>query len=163
MDKLMSNVEWDELIYTEMVKIVVESKDCYMKTDKCLSEVVSSADLLQLQVDLDCVYAKGRLHLHGVRVVQDIHEADQNVHIINSLSESQVILVKCFPLYQFGILCSIVRSGLVYCSGGLLGKYTVLAVCQIVHCASGLSFLTAVCLIRQKFVSSGLSSSIAVY
>nr|GEX49112.1 integrase, catalytic region, zinc finger, CCHC-type, peptidase aspartic, catalytic [Tanacetum cinerariifolium] len=32
------------------------------------------------------------------------------------------------------------------------GKYTVLAVCQIVHCASGLSFLTSVCLIRQRFL-----------
>nr|GEW18231.1 retrovirus-related Pol polyprotein from transposon TNT 1-94 [Tanacetum cinerariifolium] len=31
-----------------------------------------------------------------------------------------------------------------------VGKYTVLAVCHIVHCASGLSFLTAVCLIRQR-------------
>ncbi|GJZ16890.1 integrase, catalytic region, zinc finger, CCHC-type containing protein [Tanacetum coccineum] len=30
--------------------------------------------------------------------------------------------------YRFGILCSIVRSGLVYCSGGLSGKYTVMAV-----------------------------------
>ncbi|GJW89790.1 hypothetical protein Tco_0167343 [Tanacetum coccineum] len=64
---------------------------------------------------------------------------------------------------RFGILCSVVRSGLVYCSGGLSGKYTVLAVCQILHCTSGLSFLTAVCLIRQRFVSSGLSSSVAVY
>nr|GEW05340.1 putative reverse transcriptase domain-containing protein [Tanacetum cinerariifolium]GEW07458.1 putative reverse transcriptase domain-containing protein [Tanacetum cinerariifolium] len=36
-------------------------------------------------------------------------------------------------------------------------KYTVLAVCQIVHCASGLSFLTTVCVIRQRFVSSGLT------
>nr|GEW57475.1 reverse transcriptase domain-containing protein [Tanacetum cinerariifolium] len=35
-------------------------------------------------------------------------------------------------------------------------KYTVLAVCQIVHCGSGLSFLTAVSLIRQKFVSSAI-------
>nr|GEU72535.1 hypothetical protein [Tanacetum cinerariifolium] len=32
------------------------------------------------------------------------------------------------------------------------GKYTVLAVYQIVHCASGLLFLTAVCLIRQRFL-----------
>ncbi|GKA33909.1 hypothetical protein Tco_0720338 [Tanacetum coccineum] len=54
------------------------------------------------------------------------------------------------PKQRFGILCFIVRSGLVYCSGGLSGKYTVLAVCQIVHCSSGLSFLTAVCLIRQR-------------
>ncbi|GJZ01453.1 hypothetical protein Tco_0519414 [Tanacetum coccineum] len=46
------------------------------------------------------------------------------------------------------------RSGLVYCSGGLSGKYTVLAVCQIVHCASGLSFLTAICLIRQRFLKT---------
>nr|GFA51969.1 hypothetical protein [Tanacetum cinerariifolium] len=52
--------------------------------------------------------------------------------------------------------------GLVYCSGGLSGEYTVLAVCQIVHYASGLSSLTAVCLIKQRFISSGLSSSVAV-
>nr|GEV80232.1 retrovirus-related Pol polyprotein from transposon TNT 1-94 [Tanacetum cinerariifolium] len=44
---------------------------------------------------------------------------------------------------RFGILLVVYRSGLVYYSGGLSGKYTVLAVCQIVHCASGLSFLTA--------------------
>ncbi|GJV22936.1 hypothetical protein Tco_1375631 [Tanacetum coccineum] len=31
MDKLMSNVEWDELIHTEMVKTVVEFEDCCMK------------------------------------------------------------------------------------------------------------------------------------
>nr|GEU51109.1 hypothetical protein [Tanacetum cinerariifolium] len=35
------------------------------------------------------------------------------------------------------------KSGLVYYSGGLSGEYTVLAVCQIVHYASGLSSLTA--------------------
>ncbi|GJZ76061.1 hypothetical protein Tco_0640526, partial [Tanacetum coccineum] len=41
-------------------------------------EVVSSADLQQLQVDLDCIYAKDGLHLHGVRAVQDMREADQS-------------------------------------------------------------------------------------
>ncbi|GJW38714.1 hypothetical protein Tco_0064559 [Tanacetum coccineum] len=75
-DKLMNNVEWDELMHTEMVKTVVESED----------------------LDLDCVHAEDGLHLHGVRVVQDMYEADQNVYIINQLSESQIILVKCFPL-----------------------------------------------------------------
>ncbi|GKD05345.1 hypothetical protein Tco_1180319, partial [Tanacetum coccineum] len=40
-------------------------------------EVVSSADLPQIQVDLDCVHTEDELHLHGVRVVQDMHEADQ--------------------------------------------------------------------------------------
>ncbi|GJV69432.1 hypothetical protein Tco_1484941 [Tanacetum coccineum] len=50
--------------------------------------------------------------------------------------------------------------------------YTVLAVCQgsilfwrfvrVVHCASGLSFPTAVYLIRQRFISSGLSFSVVV-
>nr|GEY43390.1 retrotransposon protein, putative, unclassified [Tanacetum cinerariifolium] len=44
---------------------------------------------------------------------------------------------------RFGKLLVVQRSGLIYCSGGLSGKYTVLAVCQIVHCASGLSFQTA--------------------
>ncbi|GJT26155.1 retrovirus-related pol polyprotein from transposon TNT 1-94 [Tanacetum coccineum] len=60
------------------------------------------------------------------------------------------------------VYCSGGLSGKVYCSGGLSRKYIVLAVFQIVHCASGLSFLTAVCLIRQRFVSSGLSSSVAM-
>ncbi|GKB58979.1 hypothetical protein Tco_0915165 [Tanacetum coccineum] len=56
MDKLMSNVEWDELIHIEMVKTVVEAED----------------------LDLDCVHAEDKLHLNGVRVVQDRHEADQS-------------------------------------------------------------------------------------
>nr|GEX79971.1 integrase, catalytic region, zinc finger, CCHC-type, peptidase aspartic, catalytic [Tanacetum cinerariifolium] len=40
-------------------------------------KVVSSADLQQMQVDLDCVHAEHRLHLHVFPVVQDTHEADQ--------------------------------------------------------------------------------------
>nr|GFA03545.1 hypothetical protein [Tanacetum cinerariifolium] len=48
MDELMSNVDWDDLKHMEMVKAFVEVKDCY------------------------------GLHLHGVRVVQDRHEADQS-------------------------------------------------------------------------------------
>nr|GEV10541.1 reverse transcriptase domain-containing protein [Tanacetum cinerariifolium] len=58
-DKKLSNVVWDELIHieeTEMVKMVVETVDCCMKTDKCLSEVVSSDDSQQVQVDIDCVH-----------------------------------------------------------------------------------------------------------
>ncbi|GJY00392.1 hypothetical protein Tco_0357410 [Tanacetum coccineum] len=43
-----------------------------------LSVVVSSADLLQMQVDLDCVHAKDELHFHRVHVVQDRYEADQS-------------------------------------------------------------------------------------
>ncbi|GJU49182.1 hypothetical protein Tco_1218737 [Tanacetum coccineum] len=31
MNKLMSSVDWDELIHIEMVKTVVESEDCCMK------------------------------------------------------------------------------------------------------------------------------------
>ncbi|GKF44891.1 hypothetical protein Tco_0131443, partial [Tanacetum coccineum] len=38
----------------------------------------SSADLQQMQVDLDYAHAEDELHLHGVRVVQDMHEADQS-------------------------------------------------------------------------------------
>ncbi|GJY23614.1 hypothetical protein Tco_0397272 [Tanacetum coccineum] len=74
----MSNVEWDELIHIEIVETVLEAEDCCMKTNKCSFEVVSSADLQQMQVDLDCVHAEDGLHLHGVRVVQDMHEADQS-------------------------------------------------------------------------------------
>ncbi|GKD02477.1 hypothetical protein Tco_1177451, partial [Tanacetum coccineum] len=39
--------------------------------------MVSSADLQQMQVDLDCVHTEDELHLHEVRVVQDMHEADK--------------------------------------------------------------------------------------
>nr|GEV07612.1 integrase, catalytic region, zinc finger, CCHC-type, peptidase aspartic, catalytic [Tanacetum cinerariifolium] len=52
-----------------------------------------------------------------------------------------------------------IGGGLIYFYGGLSGKYTVLTVCQIVHCASGLSFLTAVYLIRQRLVLKNLSHS----
>ncbi|GKD99191.1 putative reverse transcriptase domain-containing protein [Tanacetum coccineum] len=58
MDKLMSNVEWDELIHTEMVETIVESDN----------------------LDLDCVHAEDGLRLHGVHVVQDMHEADQRYY-----------------------------------------------------------------------------------
>ncbi|GJS61999.1 integrase, catalytic region, zinc finger, CCHC-type containing protein [Tanacetum coccineum] len=58
-------------------------------------------------------------------------------------------------LDKYGVAEEVYRSGLVYCSGGLSGKYNVLAVCQIVHCASGLSFLTVICLIRQRTFSDG--------
>ncbi|GJT03630.1 hypothetical protein Tco_0838092 [Tanacetum coccineum] len=81
-----------------------------------------------------------------------ISKSSRSDHV-KELQERRII--KLSPSRKrFGILCSIVRSGLVYCSGGLSGKYTVLAVCQIVHCASGLSFLTAVCLIRQRFLKT---------
>ncbi|GJT39674.1 hypothetical protein Tco_0939539 [Tanacetum coccineum] len=53
---------------------------------------------------------------------------------------------------RFGNLLGVYRSDLIYYSGGLLGKHTVLVVYQIVYCSSGLSFLTVVCLIRQRFI-----------
>nr|GEX69887.1 integrase, catalytic region, zinc finger, CCHC-type, peptidase aspartic, catalytic [Tanacetum cinerariifolium] len=54
-------------------------------------------------------------------------------------------------------------NGLIYSSGDLSGKYTVMAVCQIVHCASGLSFLTAVCLIRQRTDFASWQQRIRLY
>nr|GEV62368.1 hypothetical protein [Tanacetum cinerariifolium] len=48
----MTNVEWDELVHIEMVETIAESEDCY-----------------------------DGLHLHGVRVVQDMHEADQRCEL----------------------------------------------------------------------------------
>ncbi|GJT60795.1 hypothetical protein Tco_1004328 [Tanacetum coccineum] len=91
-----------------------------------------------------------------------ISKSSRSDHVLKFKELQERRLIKLSPSRKrFGILCSIVRSGLVYCSGGLSRKYTVLAVCQIVHCASGLS-LTSVCLIRQRFVSSGLSSSVAL-
>ncbi|GJT65847.1 hypothetical protein Tco_1017327 [Tanacetum coccineum] len=70
----MSNVEWDELIHIEMVETVVEAED----------------------LDLDYVYAEDELHLHGVRVVQDMHEADQ------SWAEADTILGFCSWPYRRG-------------------------------------------------------------
>ncbi|GJV69508.1 hypothetical protein Tco_1485017 [Tanacetum coccineum] len=55
------------------------------------------------------------------------------------------------------------HSGLVYYSGGLSGKYTVLVVCQIVHCASGLSFVAAICLIRQRTDFASWKQRIQLY
>nr|GEY22064.1 hypothetical protein [Tanacetum cinerariifolium] len=48
-----------------------------------ISEVVSSADLPRMQVDLDCVHAEDELHLHGVCVVHDMHEAGQSWQYAN--------------------------------------------------------------------------------
>ncbi|GJX41335.1 hypothetical protein Tco_0256325 [Tanacetum coccineum] len=41
-------------------------------------ENTGTAKLESTRVDLDCVHAEDELHLHGVRVVQDMHEADQS-------------------------------------------------------------------------------------
>ncbi|GJZ43593.1 hypothetical protein Tco_0590848 [Tanacetum coccineum] len=77
----------------------------------------------------------------------------------NSRSNQQRNFIHATPsvthvLEWFGNLLVVYHSGLVYCSGSLSGKYTILAVCQIVHCASGLSFLTAIYLIRQRFLKT---------
>ncbi|GJY30650.1 hypothetical protein Tco_0414145 [Tanacetum coccineum] len=48
------------------------------KTDNVEVKEVSSADLQLMQVDIEYVHAEDGLHLHGVRVVQDMHEADQS-------------------------------------------------------------------------------------
>nr|GEX50601.1 hypothetical protein [Tanacetum cinerariifolium] len=74
----MSNVDSVELILVVMVKIIVEVEYCFKRMDKCCSEMVSSADLQRMQVDLDCAHASDGLNLHGVRVVQDMHEVDHS-------------------------------------------------------------------------------------
>ncbi|GKF91425.1 hypothetical protein Tco_0275126, partial [Tanacetum coccineum] len=60
----MIHLRLDELIHTKMVETIVEVEYCCMKTD----EMVSSADLQQMQVDLDYAHAEDELHLHRVRV-----------------------------------------------------------------------------------------------
>nr|GEX92706.1 hypothetical protein [Tanacetum cinerariifolium] len=55
-------------MHIEMVETIVEAEDCGMKINKCRSEVVSSADLKKMQVNLDCVHAEDILHLHRVHI-----------------------------------------------------------------------------------------------
>nr|GEX11561.1 hypothetical protein [Tanacetum cinerariifolium] len=47
--------------------------------------------------DHDCVLAEDGLHLHGVRVVQDMHEADQNYDITSSLRRGALQIINLEP------------------------------------------------------------------
>ncbi|GJW93999.1 hypothetical protein Tco_0173671 [Tanacetum coccineum] len=75
-------VNWGEvnqLMHTTMVPVQVKTLKIQAGVQVLRTfDVVSSADLLQMLVDLDCFHAEDELHLYGVRVVQDRHEADQS-------------------------------------------------------------------------------------
>ncbi|GJR83282.1 hypothetical protein Tco_0154067 [Tanacetum coccineum] len=57
-----------------MVKTVVEVEDVGIKIDKCEVSWCSSAILQRMLVVMHCVQRIIRTSLHGVRVVQDMHE-----------------------------------------------------------------------------------------
>nr|GEY26844.1 integrase, catalytic region, zinc finger, CCHC-type, peptidase aspartic, catalytic [Tanacetum cinerariifolium] len=98
---------------------------------KCLFDETLAIPLDEIQIDDKLQFIK-----------EPVKIMDREV---KSLKQSRILIVK-----RFGILLVVNHSGLVYCSGDLSRKYTVLAVCHIVHCVSGLSFLTVVCLITQS-------------
>ncbi|GJY43765.1 hypothetical protein Tco_0431978 [Tanacetum coccineum] len=54
------------------------NNDCCMKIDKCWNETESAGDWQLVQVDHDYAHALYGLHLRGVHVVEDMHEADQS-------------------------------------------------------------------------------------
>nr|GEU54068.1 integrase, catalytic region, zinc finger, CCHC-type, peptidase aspartic, catalytic [Tanacetum cinerariifolium] len=112
-----------------------------------------------LQVDIasgvkltsEFIYKKFTWQIHGQEFVIDVillplGGCDMGKKVAlrgESTSEECVVVIHgfvCIPFYflKHDINCYFRR------------KYTVLAVSQIVHCASSLSFLTAVCLIRQS-------------
>ncbi|GKF78430.1 hypothetical protein Tco_0233998, partial [Tanacetum coccineum] len=62
-DKVIHNVE------TDIVKLVVEIESFGMSYDEFDKETGSSDRLQPEQVDLSCVHALNKLHLHEIRVV----------------------------------------------------------------------------------------------
>ncbi|GKG25123.1 hypothetical protein Tco_0395751, partial [Tanacetum coccineum] len=58
----VEQIRFDDSFETDMDMLVERMND--------LIEVV--------MVDLDCVHAEDGLHLHGVHIVHDMHEADQS-------------------------------------------------------------------------------------
>ncbi|GKG23071.1 hypothetical protein Tco_0388374, partial [Tanacetum coccineum] len=77
----LSIVETDKVIHTvetDIVKLVVEIGSFGINAEKFDMTTVSFGDLQQGQVDLDCVHALDKLHLHVVHVVPSKHEADQH-------------------------------------------------------------------------------------
>ncbi|GJU29223.1 zinc finger, CCHC-type containing protein [Tanacetum coccineum] len=82
--QFMEQMRFDDSFETNMDMMVEWMTDCIKVVMD--NEVVSCADLQQMQVDLDCVHAEDRLHLHVVHVVQDMHEADQSWNICKSFT-----------------------------------------------------------------------------
>ncbi|GJZ65385.1 hypothetical protein Tco_0622081 [Tanacetum coccineum] len=71
-----SIVETDKVIHTvetDIVKLVVEIESFDMSSDEFDKGTGSSDGLQPKKVDLSCVHALNKLHLHEIRVVPNVH------------------------------------------------------------------------------------------
>ncbi|GJV41439.1 hypothetical protein Tco_1419879 [Tanacetum coccineum] len=79
--ELMIDNRWiDKVIYTvdtDIVKLVVEIEIFSISSDEFDKKTRLSDGLQPKQVDLHCVHALNKLHLHEIHVVLSKHEADQ--------------------------------------------------------------------------------------
>ncbi|GKB57933.1 hypothetical protein Tco_0914119 [Tanacetum coccineum] len=76
----LSIVKTDKVIHTvetDMVKLVIEIECFGMSFHEFDKEFGSSDGMQPKQADLSCVHASNELHLHGIHVVLNKHEADQ--------------------------------------------------------------------------------------
>ncbi|GJR05791.1 hypothetical protein Tco_0528775 [Tanacetum coccineum] len=81
----LSIVETDKVnhdVEIDMVKLVVEIKSFGMSVDELDKESGSSDGLQPKQVDLSCIHALNKPHLHEIHIVPSKHEADQYLHVI---------------------------------------------------------------------------------
>nr|GEW49489.1 hypothetical protein [Tanacetum cinerariifolium] len=75
----------------------IESKDSYdsnLDEPNLLVTPLFNDNLLQKQVDLDCVHAVDGLHLHGVRVVQDSFIAVGDTYDLLITNDDDVVLLQ---------------------------------------------------------------------
>nr|GEV73864.1 hypothetical protein [Tanacetum cinerariifolium] len=93
MELVMHTEKNDTVSHTEktgMLRLMVEIDVGGMSAD-VIDKVTCSFDDLQLeQVDLKCIHALNKLHLHDIRIVPNRHEVDQYIHIIKEQWKSQV-------------------------------------------------------------------------
>ncbi|GJR16341.1 hypothetical protein Tco_0798993 [Tanacetum coccineum] len=76
----LSTIETDKRIHTmeiDIVKLVVEIESFGMSFDEFDKETVLVDELQLGQADPSCVHALNELHLHEIRVVPSMREADQ--------------------------------------------------------------------------------------
>ncbi|GKB32709.1 putative reverse transcriptase domain-containing protein, partial [Tanacetum coccineum] len=106
-------IETDKVIHTvetDIVKLVVEIESFGNISNEFDKETVSSNGLQPKQADLSCVHALNEVHLHEIYVIPSKHEADQYVHVIDSLHEKfnsfpkilgdSMIANKCIDLWR---------------------------------------------------------------
>nr|GEU88706.1 protein RADIALIS-like 3 [Tanacetum cinerariifolium]GEU88892.1 protein RADIALIS-like 3 [Tanacetum cinerariifolium] len=93
--------------------------------------------------------------VHPLSISNDQVLHDKDPHAVTFEKEgldtsSESLGLPMLPLRSISLHALFPNDSMTSYGPSYLGKYTILVVCQIVHCASDLSFLTAVCLIRQR-------------